>query len=83
MLWEAGQARVAREAKERLRERFVTTRDAILAADVAVGRAKMTRGSATPAYAQGDAPERSVASQDATIARLARMFPGAVSRRVS
>ena len=82
MLWKAGQERLAREALARKRESFTVARDAIIAADVAVGRAT-ARGDVTPAYARPDAPVVSAESQALTLARLAARFPGAVSRRLS
>ena len=38
MLWEAGQARIGREGRERLAELYVGVRDGYVAGNVATGR---------------------------------------------
>jgi len=84
MLWRAGQARLAREGRERLAELYVAVRDGYLAGTVAAGKAKWSGGGDhTPSYARpepGQQPLRSPAGRDATLARLGAMFPGMVKR---
>lgn len=84
MLWTAGQARVAREGRERLAELYVGVRDGYLAGNVAAGKAKWSGGGDhLPSYARpvsGEQPLRSPAGRDATLAKLGVMFPGMVKR---
>lgn len=80
MLWDAGQERVAREGRERLRELHIGVRDGYVAGEVAIGRARYS-GSGKPGYLGGIEVVHDPARQDATLARLARMFPGQVGRR--
>ena len=58
MLWQAGQARVLAEQRDHLAERYVSTRDAWLSAEVMIGRAKMVRGSHVPDYATPPGPPK-------------------------
>jgi hypothetical protein len=83
MLWEAGQRRVVREGRERLTELFVGVRDGYVAGLVASGQAKPRGSNRAPDYARADAAPPSAASQRATIGRLAAMFPGQVTGRMS
>lgn len=83
MFWQAGQARIARESRDRLIELYVGARDGYLAGEVALRRAKL-RGSAEPSYVRRAQAEtttrRSPAVRDRALAKLATMFPGMVSR---
>lgn len=82
LLWRAGQERLFREGRARLGEMYRAVADAVVAADVRVGRVK-ARGDLTPWYAKTDAPSLDAAGQRATFSRLAAMFPGQVVRRPS
>jgi len=79
VLWNAGRERIAREERGRLAELYVGVRDGYLAGEAAVGRVKWT-GASTPWYVDASKPVRSPEAQRAAIARLGRMFPGAVRR---
>lgn len=70
--WDAGQARVAREAKDRKVELYVTARDAYISGNVVIGRAK-TKGSHVPAYAE---PPKAAKG----LRQLLREMPGQVVR---
>lgn len=50
MLWQAGQKRLARESRHRRAELYEAVRDAQLAAEIAVGRAKPKGIPRLPAY---------------------------------
>lgn len=78
MLWEAGQARITRESRGRRAELYEAARDAVLAADIAVGRAKPRGVYRMPAYAQ---PERDPEAAKAGLQRLVADSGGAVRRR--
>ena len=84
MLWAAGQARVARESRERLVELYVGVRDGQLASEVTLGRAKFRGGSGKPSYLRAGRREelvqRSPAIRDRALAELGAMFPGMVIR---
>lgn len=79
-LWDAGQRRIARENRDRLAELYTGVRDGVLAADVAVGRAKPVGTWKTPAYLPATEVQRSPESRDAALAKLGRMIPGIVRR---
>lgn len=81
MLWKAGQDRLVTERRSRMAETYAAVRDGQLAADIAAGRVK-TRGDARPAYVR-DGSARNTGSRQATVARLAAMFPGVVTSRPS
>lgn len=78
MLWDAGQERIVRENRDRLGELYIGVRDGVLAADVAVGRAK-ARGDVTPSYAK-PSPEQMRATPKRGLAQLARDLGGQVTR---
>lgn len=81
MLWDAGQQRVQREARDRLAELYVGVRDGYVAGNVATGKAKWSGGEHVPAYARPDVPVlRSPEVRDRTLAKLGAMFPGIVQR---
>jgi hypothetical protein len=80
MLWDAGQQRVIAERRSHLAAMYVAGRDAYIGGNVALGKAKSSGGAWSPGYAREAAPGPSAEAQSATIARLARMFPGAVRR---
>ena len=82
MLWDDGQQRIEREARQRLTELYVGVRDGYVAGNVAAGKAKWTgAGEHTPSYARSDVPIlRSPAVRDATLAKLGAMIPGIVRR---
>jgi hypothetical protein len=82
MLWNAGQARVAREGRERLAELFVAFRDAALDVLVNTGQAKPKGTWRQPPYIHSEAPQplRSPAIRDKELARLGVMFPGMVRK---
>jgi hypothetical protein len=67
MLWDAGQERIARESRWRRAELYEAARDAVLAADIAVGRAKPRGVYRLPAYVQ---PERDPEVARADLRRL-------------
>jgi hypothetical protein len=84
VLWTAGQARIARESRERLVELYVGVRDGSVAGEATLGRAKWKGGFQAPAYvrsAQKAEPvRRSPAIRDRALAELGAMFPGIVRR---
>lgn len=80
MLWRAGQARVAREGRERLAERFIAGRDAALDVLVSTGQAKPRTTWRLPSYVDVPEPSRSPAVRDAALAKLGTMIPGLVRR---
>jgi hypothetical protein len=82
MLWNAGQARVAREGRERLTELFVAFRDADLDVLVNTGQAKPKGTWRLPSYVRSEAPAplRSPAIRDKELARIGAMFPGMVRK---
>lgn len=84
MLWDAGQARQARESRDRLVELYVGVRDGYVAGNVATGRARFKGGHQTPRYVKGAEGEelvrRSPAQRDQALAQLGAMFPGMVRR---
>lgn len=82
MLWEAGQERTGRERRARMAELYTGVRDGYLAADLAVGRLK-ANGDPRPSYIRELAPAPSARDQQATLARLAMMFPGLITKRPS
>ena len=78
MLWSAGQERIGREIRNRLTELYVGVRDGQIAALVAIGEARAS-GDHVPAYVRSETSSRgSVASQQATLSRLAARFPNNV-----
>ena len=80
MLWDAGQERVGREARERLAAIFTGVRDGYLFAQVASGRSTWSGPAPRPSYLADAREAPSAAAQAMTLARLARQFPGAVVR---
>ena len=84
MLWDAGQARQARESRDRLVELYVGVRDGYVSGNVALNRAKFRGGYQVPRYvkrASGDELVlRSPEARDQELARLGAMFPGMVRR---
>lgn len=80
MLWEAGQERVVRESRARRAELFEAVRDAVIAVDIAVGRAKASGTYRMPAYAQGErdpnAPRRGLRQLIADQGGRIRRSPG-------
>jgi hypothetical protein len=88
MLWHAGQQRITRESRDRLAELFVTARDAGMDVLVSSGQATPKGRWKLPSYIRGEAPRaRPVAppkaDREATLAKLAEMFPDAVRRAAS
>lgn len=55
--WDAGQRRVAREARDRLAAGYLSTRDALFSMLVSSGLVKAT-GDHVPKYAQPDRPAK-------------------------
>ena len=82
MLWNAGQARIARESRDRLVELYVGVRDGHVASEVSLGRAKWKGGAQAPRYVRGseEPVERSPEIRDRALAELGAMFPGMVRR---
>lgn len=83
MLWNAGQARIARESRDRLTELYVGVRDGHTASEVSLGRARWKGGAGAPSYVRGSPDEpvqRSPAIRDRALAELGAMFPGMVRR---
>jgi hypothetical protein len=84
VLWTAGQARIARESRDRLVELYVGVRDGQVASEVALGRAKFRGGSQEPRYVRAgrrdELVQRSPAIRDMALAELGAMFPGMVKR---
>lgn len=84
MLWNAGQARQARESRDRLVELYVGVRDGYVSANVALNRAKFRGGYEVPRYVrQASADEvvrRSPEIRDRALAKLGAMYPGMVRR---
>lgn len=84
MLWNAGQARQARESRERLVELYVGVRDGYLSGEVTLQRARFRGGYQEPRYvkrARGDEGVlRSPEVRDQELAKLGAMFPGMVRR---
>jgi hypothetical protein len=77
MLWEAGQRRVVYESRLRRAELFQAVRDAILDADIAVGRARPRGPRRIPDYLELD---RDPAAPKRGLAQLVADFPTHVSR---
>ena len=77
MLWEAGQARIGREGRERLAELYVGVRDGYVAGNVATGKAKAHGGAHIPSYLQPDAEARQAMAKRG-LGQLRRDFPGNV-----
>lgn len=77
MLWEAGQERIARESRWRRTELYEAARDAVVAADIAVGRAKARGIYRLPAYAQ---PELDPEAARADLRRLIAEKGGGIKR---
>lgn len=84
MFWTAGQARVARESRERLVEMYVGVRDGQLASESTIGRVTFRGGYQQPRYVRmqsgEDLVQRSPAIRDQALAKLGAMFPGMVRR---
>ena len=83
MLWDAGQARIAREGRDRLVELYVGVRDGHVASEVSLGRARWRGGAHAPRYVRGSLEEivqRSPEIRDRALAELGAMFPGMVRR---
>lgn len=84
MFWNAGQARQARESRERLVELYVGVRDGYVSGNVSVGRARFKGGYQAPRYVRqtsgGETVLRSPAERDRALAKLGAMFPGMVRR---
>lgn len=80
-LWNAGQARLARERRDRMAEDFRVARDAQLDVAVTTGQAKPIGTWKLPPYARPERPEgvvRSPETRDRTLARLNALIPGIV-----
>ena len=82
MLWDAGQARIAREQRTRLGEHYRAAVDAGLQVLGSSGRAKPKGAWRLPAYVEPPPTEieRTPETRDRTLAKLAIMFPGIVRR---
>ena len=84
MLWNAGQARQARESRDRLVELYVGVRDGYVSANVSLNRARFRGGYQVPRYVRrAESDElvlRSPAARDEELAKLGAMFPGMVRR---
>ena len=84
MLWDAGQARQARESRDRLVELYVGVRDGYVSANVTLNRAKFRGGYQVPRYVRKASGEelvlRSPEARDQELAKLGAMFPGMVRR---
>lgn len=80
MLLDAAQDRLTAAARLRLVEGYATVRDGYISGRVAAGASKVRAGgSSVPAYARPKAGPRTAAAQQATIGRLAAMFPASVT----
>ena len=84
MLWDAGQARQARESRDRLVELYVGVRDGYVSAEVQLQRTKFRGGYQVPGYVKRASGEelvqRSPEARDRELAKLGAMFPGMVRR---
>lgn len=84
MLWNAGQARQARESRDRLVELYVGVRDGYVSGNVSLKRARFKGGHQDPPYVRrleaADTVLRSPATRDQELAKLGAMFPGMVRR---
>jgi hypothetical protein len=82
MLWDAGQERATREARERLAELFVASRDASLEVLVSTGQAKARGSWHLPTYVSAERTQRrgTPAERDAMLVRLGLLYPGIVRR---
>ena len=85
MLWNAGQARQARESRDRLVELYVGVRDGYVSGEVDARAGRKFRGGyQVPRYvkrASGDELVlRSPEARDQELAKLGAMFPGMVRR---
>lgn len=78
MLWEAGQARVGRESKERLSELYLAFHDGYITAQVDLKKAT-AHGSTIPSYARPDAEEEARLGKRG-LAQLMADFPGQAER---
>ncbi|MFZ0324726.1 MAG: hypothetical protein WAN48_11415 [Actinomycetes bacterium] len=80
MLLDAAQDRLNAAAKLRLVEGYVTTRDGYVSGRVAAGASKVkSGGTSVPTYARSKPGPRDAAAQQATLGRLAAMFPESVT----
>lgn len=84
VLWDAGQARHARESRDRLVELYVGVRDGYVSANVTLNRARFRGGYQAPRYVRAERAEevvrRSPTVRDQELAKLGAMFPGMVRR---
>lgn len=77
MLWAAGQQRLLRESRLRRAEIFQAVRDAIVDADIAVGRVRARGGRRMPDYLELD---RDPAAAQRGLRQLLADFPTHVER---
>lgn len=82
VLWEAGQARRAREGRDRIAAAFIAGRDAGMDVLVRSGQAKASGPWREPAYLRPgrDEARRSPELRDRALAQLGAMYPGMVRR---
>jgi hypothetical protein len=84
VLWNAGQARQARQSRDHLTELYVGVRDGYVAGNATLSRVRFKGGYRAPGYVRrAEAQEpvmRSPAERDRELAKLGAMFPGMVRR---